>query len=99
LEYLGHVITAAGVATKPTKITAVTNWPVPVNLKQLRGFLGLTGYYRRFIKNYGMLSKPLTTLLKKGTPFQWTSQTQAAFDLLKSTLVQAHVLAVPDYSK
>lgn len=99
LEYLGHVITAAGVATKPTKITAVTNWPVPVNLKQLRGFLGLTGYYRRFIKNYGMLSKPLTTLLKKGTPFQWTSQTQAAFDLLKSALVQAPVLAVPDYSK
>jgi hypothetical protein len=52
LEYLGHVITSKGVATEPSKITAVQQWPVPVNAKQLRGFLGLTGYYRRFIKHY-----------------------------------------------
>lgn len=87
------------VATKPSKITVVTNWPVPSTTKQLRGFLGLTGYYRRFIRHYGMLSRPLSNLLKKGVQFQWTPQAQEAFDLLKAALVQAPVLAVPNYSK
>ena len=99
LEYLGHLITPAGVATEPSKISAVSRWPTPTNVKQLRGFLGLTGYYRRFIKHYGLISKPLTHLLKKGVPFQWTSQVQQAFQLLKSALLSAPVLAIPDFSK
>jgi len=96
---LGHIISSQGVSTEPSKIVAVQQWPTPVSLKELRGFLGLTGYYRKFIKNYGMISKPLTLLLKKGTPFVWTPNTKQAFQLLKQALIQAPVLALPDFSK
>jgi hypothetical protein len=66
LEYLGHVITVNGIATDPAKIAAINNWSVPTNVKELRGFLYLAGYYRRFIKNYCVISHPLSNLLKRG---------------------------------
>ena len=99
IEYLGHVISSNGVSTDPHKIQAVKDWPVPSNIKDVRGFLGLTGYYRRFIKHYSLISRPLTLLLRKGTPFVWSVTTQETFDLLKKTMVTAPVLALPQFNK
>jgi hypothetical protein len=99
LEYLGHVIGVQGVATDPSKIQAVKDWPTPTSVKQLRSFLGLAGYYRRFIRQYGVISRPLSDLLKKNILFQWTSVQQQAFEALKQALISATVLSLPDFSK
>jgi hypothetical protein len=83
VEHLSHTILAQGVSTKVAKIQAVEQWQTPKNLKDLRGFLGLIEYYRRFIKHYGLISRPLSDLLKKGVPFVWTTVTESAFQQLK----------------
>jgi hypothetical protein len=97
ISYLGHVISSEGVSTDEMKITAVRNWPTPVNHKELRGFLGLSGYYRKFIRHYAIISQPLRTLLKKGALFVWTPDTETAFQTLKNALIIAPVLALPDF--
>lgn len=99
LEYLGHIIGVSGVATDPDKVNAVRTWAEATNLKQLRGFLGLAGYYRKFIKNYGLLAKPLIELLKKGVLYQWGVKEQQWFDSLNQSLINAPVLKLPDFSK
>ncbi|XP_070041478.1 uncharacterized protein [Nicotiana tomentosiformis] len=97
VEYLGHYISAEGVATDPKKIEVVQLWPEPTNLKQLRGFLGLAGYYRRFIKGYGVLSKPLTDLIRNDN-FKWSPRATEAFINLKKALTSAPVLTLRDLS-
>jgi transposase InsO family protein len=97
LRYLGHIISESGVATDPAKISAVLQWPSPTSVKELRSFLGLAGYYRRFVRNFGIIAKPLTDLLRKGTLFIWTLDHQQAFEVLKTALTSAPVLALPNF--
>lgn len=79
LCYLGHVISEAGVATDPVKMQAIVQWPSPQSATELRSFLGLAGYYRHFVKNFGIISRPLTELLCKGAIYVWTDVQEQAF--------------------
>ncbi len=79
INYLGYVISDAGIQPNPDKIKCIKNFPAPTSVKQIQQFLGLTGYYRRFINHYSDLMKPLTLLLKKDTPFQWSKECEKNF--------------------
>lgn len=99
LEYLGHLVTAEGIKPNPQKIEAIKNFKNPKTVTDIKSFLGLTGYYRKFIRNFSKIAKPLIGLTKKETPFHWTNEQQTAFDNLKDKLCNAPVLQYPDFTR
>ena len=95
IEFLGHIITPDGIAPDPKKIKAVTDWPVPTSVSDVRSFLGFVNFYKRFIEQQASIAVPLTNLTKKDVPFIWSPSCQQAFDTLKTSLTTAPVLALP----
>ena len=97
--YLGHVVSSKGVTTDPEKTRKILDWPTPSNLKEVRSFLGLCSYYRRFVKNFAHIATPLHKLTHKDVQFKWTVECDNAFKELKNILTSADVLAYPDFSE
>ncbi|GAU10042.1 hypothetical protein TSUD_272800 [Trifolium subterraneum] len=96
VEYLGHIISGDGVVVNPAKIQCILDWPKPKNVKGVRGFLGLTGYYRKFVQNYGKIAKPLTEMTKKDN-FKWGVDADSAFAYMKKIMTSPLVLALPNF--
>src|SRR3954470_3066598 len=96
--YLGHIISSNGVTPDPTKIQAILDWPRPRSLTTLRGFLGLTGFYRRFVRHYASLAAPLTDLLSS-TKLHWSTSAETRFTILKQKMTETPVLRLPDFSQ
>ncbi|WVZ56670.1 hypothetical protein U9M48_007164, partial [Paspalum notatum var. saurae] len=99
VAFLGHVLTAEGVSVDPEKVEAVSNWKTPRNATKIRSFLGLAGYYWRFMENFSKIAKPMTGLLKNNTPYEWDDKCEESFQLLKERLTTAPVLTLPDLHK
>lgn len=97
--YLGHVIGGEGIKPDPEKVNTVKNFPTPKNAKNITQFLGLAGYYRRFIPNFSKIAKPLTNLLKKDEAFVWGTAQSQAFDTLRDMLCREPILQYPDFTK
>ncbi|MCX6654289.1 MAG: reverse transcriptase family protein [Candidatus Bathyarchaeota archaeon] len=97
--YLGHINTKDGVKADPKKIKAVLGLPSPKNIKEVRSFLGICNYYRKFIKTYAILCKPLNDLLEKHKSYVWTEKEKFVFEILKHLLADTPVLRHPDYSR
>ena len=107
IEYLGHVVSGKGISTNPKKIEAVTKWPTPKTVYDVRSFLGFVGYYRRFIKNFSKITKPIREVITglenqskraaKKTYIEWTDIADSAFETLKTMCVNTPILAYPDY--
>ena len=107
IEYLGHVVSGKGISTNPKKIEAVTKWPTPKTVYDMRSFLGFVGYYRRFIKNFSKITKPIREVITglenqskraaKKTYIEWTDIADSAFETLKTMCVNTPILAYPDY--
>lgn len=97
VDYLGHIISGQGVQADPSKLEAIREWPAPNSLIALLPFLGLTGFYRRFVRHYASIASPLTELLKSST-WLWTTEAAATFDNLKTAMLQLPILQLPDFS-
>ncbi|GJZ67516.1 putative reverse transcriptase domain-containing protein [Tanacetum coccineum] len=96
VQFLGHVINNKGVHVDPAKVEAIRNWSAPTTPKEVRQFLGLAGYYRRFIEGFSLISKPLTKLTEKNKKYEWGTEEDEAFQTLKEKLCSAPILALPE---
>ena len=99
VSFLGHIISNGGVAVDPKKVRDVLSWKPPKDVSEIRSFLGMAGYYRRFIEGFSKLAKPMTALLEKNAKFVWTKQCQNSFEELKKRLTSSLVLILPDLTK
>ncbi|XP_052735534.1 uncharacterized protein LOC128197518 [Vigna angularis] len=99
VQFLGHVVSAGGISVDPAKVRAVLDWKSPRSVTEVRSFVGLAGYYRRFIEGFGKIVAPLTQLTRKDRPFAWTDLCEERFQELKHKLTSAPVLIIPDTSK
>jgi hypothetical protein len=99
VSFLGHILTAEGVVVDPEKVTAVANWKRPASVTEIQSFLGLAGYYRRFIEGFSKMVRPMTTLLQKDKKFEWTNACERSFCELKRRLTTASILVLPDIHK
>jgi hypothetical protein len=99
IQFLEHVLTAKGIAVDPSKVKDILEWKSPTTVHQVRSFLGLAGYYRRFILDFSKTVKPITELLKNDVKFNWSPKCNKAFEQLKTLLTIAPVLAQPDIEK
>ena len=97
VQYLGHIVSSAGIQPDSRKVQAVADYPTPRSSKELRQFLGLTNYYRRFVKDYAKMARPLFELVKKSVRFQWNALANESFESLKRCLINPPVLAFPDF--
>ena len=94
--FLGHIVSVDGIRVDPSKVSAVINWKTPKNVMEVRSFLGLAGYYRRFVKDFSLIASPITKLLQKNVEFVWSDECQQSFDQLKKMLTEAPVLTQPE---
>ena len=94
VAFLGHVVSKDGVSVDPKKINAVTEWQRPTSVTEIRSFLGLAGYYRRFVEGFSKLAAPMTRLTQKNIKFEWSEKCERSFQELKNRLVSAPILAL-----
>jgi hypothetical protein len=99
IHYLGHIVSAKGITVDPKKIEAIRGWSTPRNVTEVRSFMGLVGYYQRFIKGFSKVAIPITSLQKKGVKFEWTSKCEERFQQLKDILTSAPILKIVDLDK
>ncbi|KAK9122470.1 hypothetical protein Sjap_012072 [Stephania japonica] len=99
VKFLGHVISGQGISVEGDKIRAVIDWKRPETVFEIRSFLGLAGYYRRFVQDFSTIAAPMTRLTKKDVPFEWSEECEQAFLELKKRLTTAPVLALPEPGK
>jgi hypothetical protein len=99
VSFLGYVVTPQGIEVDQAKVEAIQGWPVPKTITQVRSFLGLAGFYRRFVKDFSTIAAPLNELTKKGVPFSWGTTQENAFTMLKDKLTHAPLLQLPDFNK
>lgn len=96
IKFLGHIVTGQGISADPDKVKAIQSYPVPTNLKEVQRFLGLAGWYHRFVPDFSKTDEPINSLKKKGKKFIWSPECQNAFDQLKTNLLLPPILGHPN---